>query len=61
MALKAMGCVIQEFLSSIAALLCGAPCYTNAIFDRIANCAACARCMASCFSNVFGGSFHNCL
>jgi hypothetical protein len=41
--LDALSCVIQEFLGSIAALFCGTPHYSHAIFYRIGDSAGCTR------------------
>ena len=42
-----MSCVIQEFLGSIAALFCGAPRYSYAIVNCIADRAGRARSLVS--------------
>jgi hypothetical protein len=42
MLMEPMGCVIQEFVSSIAALLDGAPHYSQSIFNRIGDSTSCA-------------------
>lgn len=43
MSLKALSCVIEEFLSSLAALLCCTPHYPDAILYRVGNRTGCTR------------------
>jgi hypothetical protein len=56
--LDALGCVIKEFFGSIAALFCGAPYCSHAIFNRVGNRACCARCPLSRPGNMVSRSFH---
>jgi hypothetical protein len=50
-------CVIQKFFSSVAALFCGTPDDSDAIFyDCIGDFTGCAGSMASRFSDAFSGS-----
>jgi hypothetical protein len=45
--LDALSCVIQEFLSGVAALFCGAPYYSNTILECIGNRAGSTRSLAN--------------
>jgi len=56
MPMEAMGCLIQEFFASVAALLRGTLYNSHAIPYRIGNRASCARSLVSRFGNVVSRS-----
>jgi hypothetical protein len=55
--LDALSCVIQEFFSSIAALFCGTPHYSDAIlYYCVGDRTGCVGSLASGFSDAFSRS-----
>jgi hypothetical protein len=57
MSLDALRCVIQEFLSSVAALFCATSYHSHAVFYRIGNRTARAARLPGRFTDVFRRSF----